>query len=447
MYIKVYETSCKCTFFLDYKLPCKHIFKFRSLKGIDLFDGSMIPDRFKKDVYLSSYMVPSRNNVETETETAPCTVNDVQVQTLHKREVKLSQQQKYSKVLSKCQKLATIVSEMSTEKFKECSNQLDTLIEMWNSHKNVWIIEEVQSIAEATNQTEILVDRNIVPDINNIPCNKTELLGKENKIQSIRSENMLISANDFVEETEFTDDITSEIRILGNQASVLEEEIEFLNNTRSDDRMLVNEANELVEEKESANGIPSESKILVNDANKLVKEMDVNDTQSEIRIEDIKMPLKLKQGGRPKGCEVTVIGLKKKRKSTKFSCKPPIRRQEIILQSIFGNKDLVKNILYEKKIIEDKEIPNASKISATILENEIMIEEVEIYFSAKAFKMLKSIINQKRKDCKYFCNICQLRVSENCVRCDSCLCWYHKSCSTLPQLPKTNQLWFCFSCK
>ncbi|KAB0791225.1 hypothetical protein PPYR_03025 [Photinus pyralis] len=109
-----------------------------------------------------------------------------------------------------------------------------------------------------------------------------------------------------------------------------------------------------MEESNKENEVPVTADINVRDCNNQSQQtVQVND----INLSTIKMPVAIKKRGRPKGQDLTVIGLPKrrKRKPLSFSKKSYQEKQDLILNFFVQNGDIVKDIK-NGKILEDLDL-------------------------------------------------------------------------------------------
>ncbi|XP_055955235.1 zinc finger SWIM domain-containing protein 1 isoform X2 [Patella vulgata] len=128
----VTSTSCTCQFTSINQLPCRHIFAFRKMKKMYLFFETGISRRWTLEFYVNMTMsTPSARSGNT-------TNNNV---TLMNGPVVLSQTQKYRVAFREAQKLATLASEGSTQKYKQRLNVLQKLVQLWKEDKEAMVYD------------------------------------------------------------------------------------------------------------------------------------------------------------------------------------------------------------------------------------------------------------------------------------------------------------------
>ena len=146
----------------------------------------------------------------------------------------------------------------------------------------------------------------------------------------------------------------------------------------------------------------------------------------------IKMPPKILKIGRPKGAEVTVIGLPKKKKKTEsqnkllsFKKLSPIEKDRMILGSL-STSQAVEETIAGHRLLNKEDILPVGKMSDTIKDDE-MVDIHRDFVCSVCTKM----INDEREDS---------------IACDRCLLWSHFKCTSLKKRPK-HRKWFCTSCR
>ena len=176
--------------------------------------------------------------------------------------------------------------------------------------------------------------------------------------------------------------------------------------------------------------------------------------ENEHELKKIKMPPVMLKRGRPKGADVTVIGLPKvkKLKSNKrglipFSKIKADEKNRIILECLVS--PLVARQALDGKLITPENIEtNIKMIPDLIRDNEnVDVYRIERYFTEKAWMVVLRTL-QKKENSKWLCPGCSkaIRKAENSVACERCLNWYHFPCVHLDCKPKVRN-WFCRNCK
>ena len=169
----------------------------------------------------------------------------------------------------------------------------------------------------------------------------------------------------------------------------------------------------------------------------------------------IKMPPKILKRGRPKGAEVTVIGLPKKKKKTEsqnklisFKKLSPIEKDRMILSSL-SMSQAVGEAIAGKGLLNKEDVLPVGRISDTIRDDEMVdIHRVQKYFDRNAwFSVLKS--SREKNSIDFVCSVCTKVINDKCedsIACDRCLLWSHFKCTSLKKRPKKRN-WFCTSCR
>lgn len=171
---------------------------------------------------------------------------------------------------------------------------------------------------------------------------------------------------------------------------------------------------------------------------------------------EIKMPPKMMKRRRPKGAEVTVIGMPKAKKRKvdgpillPFQKLKPCEKERVILECITKNRVVAAEALNGRRLLGDEDIEtNIHLIPDTVRDTEkIDIFRIEKYFGQDTWlKVLQQI--QKKEEVPWQCKMCNKAIKSNqeSIACDRCLLWYHFLCSSLSSKPKSRN-WFCKCCK
>ena len=183
------------------------------------------------------------------------------------------------------------------------------------------------------------------------------------------------------------------------------------------------------------------------------KSIDPTDCQiiSDDEITDlnsIKLPPKIKKRGRPKGADLTVIGLPRKKKCTmkpiKVLKKPCLERDKQILSWMLPD-ELVKKALSGEKIGQ-KEIISDVQLSLSLLDENVNWVSVQQFFTKAVWVKVADMIAELEKNPQWKCGVCHKDISLTpSIVCESCLVWYHIKCSGLNVAPKKAE-WFCQLC-
>ena len=160
--------------------------------------------------------------------------------------------------------------------------------------------------------------------------------------------------------------------------------------------------------------------------------------------DDIKGSLLAKKRGRPKGADLTVIGLPRKKKCDmkplKFLRKPCHERDKQILSWMLPDKLVRKALLGEK--IGKKEVIGDAEPTINLLDENVNWD----VFTKPAWGKVSDMIAELEKNPQWKCGACHKDLSTAAlIICESCLVWYHLKCTGLTVAPKKVE-WFCRLC-
>ncbi|XP_047126936.1 uncharacterized protein LOC124808018 [Hydra vulgaris] len=182
----------------------------------------------------------------------------------------------------------------------------------------------------------------------------------------------------------------------------------------------------------------------------LLSEKDVPQNPAKLDLKEVLMPPKMKNKGRPKRANTTVIGVPKKKNYLKpipYIKLLPKDKDRFILTRIV-QVPAVELALSGGKLICSSDIKKSVFLPDSLRdEKSLDIERVEMFFKPAAWKVVKSAIISKKKQ-QWICSICRniLKDEEESISCDCSLLWSQLKCSTLRKTPKT-KYWFCNSCR
>lgn len=159
--------------------------------------------------------------------------------------------------------------------------------------------------------------------------------------------------------------------------------------------------------------------------------------------------------GRPKGAELTVIGLpkSKKRKDKSSKIKPFSKlhaeeKDSQILRWLTGDL-AVAEAMSGKRLLNTDDLNTLYNTHDSIQDREsVDIYRVQRYFDKEAWHEVLSIL-QRKQEIGWSCGVCAHIIddaSEDSIGCDRCLSWFHFRCTDLKNKPKKRQ-WFCKPCK
>ena len=137
---QVTATSCTCQFSAMNELPCRHTFALRSKLNLDLYFEDAVAQRWLLDFYRGSLCSDIGDGSH------PVSV------TIVPKPAVLTASQKYRAAFDEATKLATLVSEVSMEKYKQRLNVLRDLVRLWEDHQDAGVvnIEDEVSLSVAS---------------------------------------------------------------------------------------------------------------------------------------------------------------------------------------------------------------------------------------------------------------------------------------------------------
>lgn len=168
-------------------------------------------------------------------------------------------------------------------------------------------------------------------------------------------------------------------------------------------------------------------------------------------IENIKFPDNIRPVGRPKGSSLTVIGTKRKSNSKKsnlseriaeggspqkFTEKSSHQQAITIIQWLTNNSSRTsKNKIFSKDIVMDANVFNRLRNA------EVSLDYLKEIVDDKCLEFLQNELS-KIKDSPWNCSKCNSPLSNNQVRCDYCMDWFHFDCVRY----KKSQRFVCTTC-
>ncbi|KAH3880163.1 hypothetical protein DPMN_004075 [Dreissena polymorpha] len=162
----------------------------------------------------------------------------------------------------------------------------------------------------------------------------------------------------------------------------------------------------------------------------------------------ITLPPHIRKRGRPKGSELTVVGLPKKRLKLKRRpvpfCQLEISvKDKMMLRWCVNDAVAERCINSEGRLVTEEEVeccPERIDMAAA----ETCIDCLENYFEPDAWVALLHVFDSV-KLMSSTCKVCNEELETRCVCCDLCLGWLHYHCAAISDTPKT-KLWFCSEC-
>lgn len=112
------------------------------------------------------------------------------------------------------------------------------------------------------------------------------------------------------------------------------------------------------------------------------------------------MPLNIKQRGRPRGNDLTVIGIPKKRNSVKKPVsfnKLNLFEKKMFIATRFVESSVALAAVTNKNFIEKEQIQSIDKIPHCVLDENVDIYLIRDCFMQTAWKQVEAIIKKKKK--------------------------------------------------
>nr|CAH7743642.1 unnamed protein product [Callosobruchus chinensis] len=140
--ITVNAERCQCDFNKHTRIPCQHIFKYRSSQNLEMYSDKMVPNRFKRQLYLENYKskVYAADAIKVEirgvdADSADDEDNDHTEMAVNKEDEDsqpLTLEQKHARASKISQKLVSLMADMDSRRFIQHSVELENLIQSWN---------------------------------------------------------------------------------------------------------------------------------------------------------------------------------------------------------------------------------------------------------------------------------------------------------------------------
>ncbi|KAL8610953.1 hypothetical protein ACOMHN_042569 [Nucella lapillus] len=86
-------------------------------------------------------------------------------------------------------------------------------------------------------------------------------------------------------------------------------------------------------------------------------------------------------------------------------------------------------------------------IPEACLDDSVNVDRLHRYFDGDGWTAVQHVYQQKSQDPHWECLQCQQDLhTQDSIRCDSCMMWFHLTCQSLRSAPK-KKYWYCGSCK
>ena len=460
--IEVSSLHCTCCWSQSMKLPCRHVFHIRSKMGLPLFDKNLCAERWTT----AHSRAQRKAMVAVDNETAYTTEVSVTAMSHEKR---LTSQQKYSRAMDVCKKIANTIALSGQESFDHRLAQLQSLSEHWRNGVEVGIqvfqedalttdeigsqdvedlmmIDAADSHDDRRNSESMTID--ILESFDNVPETRIDPLDDMLRRLDEQCSSNLGAHNqgrpDVIDHN-IVDAITSSI--LGVLDGNYDDDIFSFNVnciTHAIDDDIKSTLESMIDQVVDIVGAEGPMPLLG---------IETNDTSVTItKLKSIKMPPPVKVKGRPKGADKTnVIGTKKASKKNlacqKFAEMRSADKEKYVLSLCIG-KIAAEKLLRQggRLVVEDID---PTEIDNAIYNPLVCLQSVKYLFTTEAWDCFQEFYKNKAQLLQYQCNFC-LKSDANeddLFPCDHCLKYYHFTCVKLKKVVKKRQVWFCGPCK
>ena len=454
--VRVTENKCECAFSMQYKLPCKHILKLRKMLDLNLFEKSLINERWSKHHYLGTFRSYQPEHQVTQSVYTP-RGNWVQ-----------SQQQRYRAVHHVAQKLASCAAEQTGQMFDVRLRQLNELLRAWEQGDEV-VIETTSRLEEQTSQDNepvMSLSADITDDTSHVDDQISEfqfpeasqVYPRSTDENSVENENIhdaepIISPNiDTSTDTTVTPGLIDEPTVENETRRQRETTISPDSGSSTESGELapsggISNAPQHVTTSENPAGTSTVSAM---SGESVEVDTEANDIQisATVPLANITLTPQIRKRGRPKGSDLTVIGLPKKRlklkrRPTPFQNLETSEKDKIMLKWFVDNEVAEQCVNSDDKLISEEEVeccPERINMVAT----ETCVDSIEKYFEKDAWVAVLHVL-ESAKARSITCKVCNEELETRCVSCDLCLSWFHYHCAALSDTPRT-KFWFCSNC-
>lgn len=178
------------------------------------------------------------------------------------------------------------------------------------------------------------------------------------------------------------------------------------------------------------------------------KSNDILLSEKNVKYDDnIRLPQVIKNKRRPKGSSLTAIGRFKSKGELAYTKKSKIDKIKTMMHWLSINHEMIIACMNNEYLIELKDINlYTQQLKDSFMENEVNINLLKPYLANEAWKKFEQLVETKRKNNVWTCNLCNEACKDETIFCDSCNCWFHKLCVGIKRKPKT-KFWFCSECQ
>ena len=187
-------SSCSCSVWGNYGLPCRHIFVCRKNDGIDLYDETLADSKWKRTVALNDCL-PSESLLNSPV--------SIQKKTPKKKIEKMSSVEKYLKATEFLKEMASFLSTYGETEFLEKLEYLKQLKEKWMSNETVLLPNNAADLKDTEDATA-LVHTIVVESGSDIPSEAVNDV-RIRQSQTMISDDLSTNADNDCNETTLTD--------------------------------------------------------------------------------------------------------------------------------------------------------------------------------------------------------------------------------------------------
>jgi len=122
----------------------------------------------------------------------------------------------------------------------------------------------------------------------------------------------------------------------------------------------------------------------------------------------------------------------------------------LVMLSWFLDRRVKEAVLARKRLVQEDDVEiRPERIPSACLEEDVCIQSIQKYFTRDAWCALTNVLDVLWSNLMWYCGICAKEINdetEDSVKCDSCLTWFHFQCACIKKSPKAKE-WFCRHCR
>ena len=288
------SSTCDCSFWTAMSLPCEHMLRYRLSNGDELYDESLVAERWQKVYFLESQGLNVDQSAPRRSVLSACR--------LPCERRPRSQNEKYRRAFQVAQRLAALASEATGGIYDQRVRQLKALEETWKNETAVPSTIDRDNHPETSDFNELLDTR---PD----------------HVASVDSDNLTQEQEDELENyiaTEYADQdiIDPPIDIDRDNAppDTITPPAAVDTDTVPSDTVTPLDSDTVIPPDSDTVTPPDTGTVTPPDTDTVTPPDRDNAPGPSSAYTRIKMPPRMPKRGRPRGAETTVVGLPKKRK-------------------------------------------------------------------------------------------------------------------------------------